>query len=88
MRSMAKRCRAQHREKEAMRDHPMKQADKPIEGLFRIVAETPPLARTYSGVSVKSAPSRIERKEGSALRYSEVLDRGDDFPLDSKGRIL
>jgi len=57
---------------------------------FRVVAETPPLARTNGGsTSVKAAPKlEVERKEGSALRDTEVLDRCNDLMVNRESRIL
>jgi hypothetical protein len=58
---------------------------------FRVVAETPQIARAYGGVvSPPTAPpsSDIERKEGSALRNSEVLDRANDFLLGGERGVL
>ena len=58
---------------------------------FRVVAETPQIAKTYGGVmSPVPTPdgSQSKREEGSALRHSEVLDRGDDLPVNGVVRIL
>lgn len=57
---------------------------------FRVVAETPPLARTNGGIiTPRVAPSlEVERKEGSALRDIEVLDRGDDLMVNRVSRVL
>lgn len=58
---------------------------------FLVVAETPQIARGYSGsfsaeslVSTRKTGSETERKERGALRHSEVLNRRDNLTLKRK----
>ena len=72
--------------------HPMIKTGRFIQPQsFRVVAETPEIARTYGGVvsPISEPPSSdVERKEGSALRDSEVLDRSDDLLVSSERSVL
>lgn len=58
---------------------------------FRVVAETPPMSKTYGGVlSTPAKDERLEdeREERRALGDSEVLNRSNDLLIDSKVRVL
>jgi hypothetical protein len=71
--------------------HPMKDTGRFIRvQAFRVVAETPEIARSYGGVvsPASTPPSNVEREEGSALRDSEVLDRADDLLLRGERSVL
>ena len=72
-----------------MRNPMRKDIGKSVEGgTIRVIAGTPQLARGYSGLVPPQQPSEpssdVERKEGSALRNSEVLDRRNNVTFQRK----